>query len=57
MSMWRRWLERTNYYHLDGFAMCLGVDTDALKALGCTWANDAWAFPSEGGERHHVGSK
>jgi hypothetical protein len=23
-SMWRRWLERTDHYHLDGFAMSLG---------------------------------
>lgn len=43
--MWRRWQERTDPYHLDGFAMSLGVDTDALKALGCAWTNGAWAFP------------
>ena len=44
-SMWRRWLERTDHYHVDGFAMSLGVDTDALKALGCAWTGTEWAFP------------
>lgn len=44
-STWRRWQERTDHYHLDGFAMSLGVDTDALKALGCAWTGREWAFP------------
>ena len=50
-SRWRRWQERTDHYHLDGFAMSLGVDTDALKALGCAWTGSEWAFPmkDEGG--------
>jgi hypothetical protein len=44
-STWRRWFDRTEAYHLDGFAMSLGVDTDALRSLGCAWSGRAWAFP------------
>lgn len=44
--MWRRWFERTDFHHLDGFGMSLGVDTDCLKAIGCAWSTyGAWAFP------------
>jgi 5S rRNA maturation endonuclease (ribonuclease M5) len=44
-ALWRRWSEQTEPHHLDGFAMSLGVDTDALRALGCAWSGRAWAFP------------
>jgi hypothetical protein len=46
-GIWRRWFDTTEFHHLDGFAMSLGVDTDALRAIGCAWAQryHAWAFP------------
>lgn len=44
-SMWRRLVKATDAYHLDGFAMSLGVDTEALRVIGCAWADRAWAFP------------
>lgn len=45
-GMWQKWLERTDFHHLDGFGMSLGVDTDCLKAIGCAWSTfGAWAFP------------
>lgn len=45
-GVWQRWLEQTDHYHLDGFGMSLGVDTDCLTAIGCAWSTfNAWAFP------------
>lgn len=44
-ALWDRYSNQTDAQHLDGFAMSLGVDTDALKAIGCAWAEYAWAFP------------
>lgn len=46
-GIWKRWFNATEFYYLDGFAMTLGVDTDALKAIGCAWAisHHAWSFP------------
>jgi hypothetical protein len=44
-AMFQKWLNETDHYHLDGFAMSLGVDTDALFSLGCAWTGKAWAFP------------
>lgn len=45
-AMWQRWFERTEYSHVDGLGMSLGVDTDCLKAIGCAWSTfGAWAFP------------
>lgn len=54
-SMWRRWLDSTEHYHLDGFAMSLGVDTDSLKLLGCAWNGTAWAFPMRDEKRKIIG--
>lgn len=44
-SLWRRWREETDHFHLDGFAMSLGVSTPSLELLGCAWSGRAWAFP------------
>ncbi|MDQ3665401.1 MAG: hypothetical protein M3410_02170 [Acidobacteriota bacterium] len=46
-GIWKRWLDATTFHQLDEFGIALGVDTDALKAIGCAWAapNSAWAFP------------
>lgn len=45
-AMWQRWFEQTDRYHVDGFGMSLGVDTDCLVAIGCAWSTfGAWAFP------------
>lgn len=44
-GMWREWDRETEREHLDGFAMTLGVDTDALRSIGCAWSGKAWAFP------------
>jgi hypothetical protein len=44
--LWKRWFDATDFHHLDGFAMSLGVDTEALRSIGCAWSNqNAWAFP------------
>lgn len=53
--MWRRWQERTEAFHLDGFAMSLGVDTDALRSLGAAWTGQAWAFPMRDAEGRVIG--
>lgn len=44
-TLWRRWSRDTNSYHVDGFAMSLGVSTGSLQAIGCAWNGRAWAFP------------
>ena len=44
-ALWKGWQRDTDIAHLDGFAMSLGVDTEALRATGCAWARNAWAFP------------
>jgi hypothetical protein len=54
-STWRRWFEQTDHYYLDGFAMSLGVDTDALRALGCARGGNAWAFPMTDADKRIVG--
>lgn len=43
--LWRRWFDETDPIHRDGFAMSIGVDTQALVSLGCAWTGKAWAFP------------
>lgn len=45
LALWKGWERETDHYHLDGFAMSLGVDTASLQATGCVWARNAWAFP------------
>lgn len=40
---------------LDQLAVSLGVDTDALKAVGCAWAGTAWAFPMKDAKEKIVG--
>lgn len=69
IPLWRRWFEETDHEHLDGFAMSLGVDTDALRAIGCawagkewqddlskrSWATEAWAFPMFNEHREMIG--
>lgn len=54
-TLWRRWVDSTDSYHLDGFAMSLGVNTDALKSLDCAWSGKAWAFPMRDAERKITG--
>lgn len=44
-AMFERWDKETDFHFLDGFAMTLGIDTDALQAIGCAWSGQAWAFP------------
>lgn len=55
-SMWQRWFDRTDYQHLDGFGMSLGVDTDCLRAIGCAWSTlHAWAFPMRAADENVIG--
>lgn len=54
-TMWKRWESRTEFHHLDGFAMSLGVDTEALRATGCAWAETAWAFPMKNAAGEMIG--
>jgi hypothetical protein len=43
--VWQRWFERTDAAQLNRFGEKLGVDTDCLRAIGCAWSSQAWAFP------------
>lgn len=54
-TLWRRWLTETDIHHLDGFAMSLGVDTDALRSIGCAWNGRAWAFPMKDANGKMIG--
>ncbi|HUE83337.1 MAG TPA: toprim domain-containing protein [Pyrinomonadaceae bacterium] len=56
-GLWGRWQSQTDFHHLDGFAMCLGVDTDALYSTGCAWADQyhAWAFPMKDAAGEMIG--
>ena len=55
-ATWQKWLERTDYKHLDRLGVSLGVDTDCLKAIGCTWSTfNAWAFPMRDASGNVIG--
>jgi len=54
-AMWAKWSNGTDFHHLDGFAMSLGVDTDALRLLGCAWGKNAWAFPMKNAKGQVIG--
>lgn len=41
-GMLMKWANNTEYEKLDNFGLQLGVDTDALAALGCAWAGRDW---------------
>lgn len=46
-GMIKTWASNTDGQKLDAFGESLGVDTDALRSIGCAWATpyNAWAFP------------
>lgn len=46
-GLWKLAFDSTDFHHLDGIGESLGVDTDALKSIGCAWSvtNHAWMFP------------
>lgn len=44
MGMWAKWERDTDHFHLDGFAMSLGVTTESLRSIGTAWADRAWGF-------------
>lgn len=54
-AQFNRWLKETDFHHLDGFAMSLNVDTDALQTIGCAWSGRAWAFPMYDARRKMIG--
>ncbi len=56
-EIWRRWFERTGYGQVDAEGVLLGVDTDALRAIGCAWAEQykAWAFPMRDAREKVIG--
>jgi len=55
-SLLSKWQSDTDRYLFDGFAMSLGVDTDALRSTGCAWnGREAWAFPMRDANRKVVG--
>jgi len=41
--IFQKWSNETDGYFLDGFAMSLGVSTEALQSIGCGWADREWA--------------
>lgn len=55
LALYKGWERETDPQHLDGFAMSLGVDTDALRAIGCAWARTAWAFPMRDDHKSVIG--
>lgn len=68
-GLWRGWYEKTDREHLDKLGINLGVDTDALHAIGCAWAGKdwqldmekrpwatpAWSFPMYNADRQVIG--
>lgn len=54
-SLWNRWQRQTDAQHLDGFAMSIDVDTEALKSIGCAWNGRAWAFPMKDARGKMIG--
>lgn len=54
-SLWKRWERETDYHFVDGFAMALGVDCEALQAVGCAWNGQAWAFPMRDAQKGLIG--
>jgi len=56
-ALFTKWQEQTDFHHLDGFAMSLGVTTDALQLIGCAWADShrAFAFPMYDAHRKMIG--
>jgi hypothetical protein len=54
---WQRWRKETDHFHLDGFAMSLGVSTESLESLGCAWTGRAWAFPMRDAENRITGMR
>lgn len=54
-GLWGRWSQMTDFHHVDGFAMSLGVDTDALRLIGCARADNAWAFPMKNAAGEMIG--
>lgn len=54
-GQFNRWLKETDFHHLDGFAMSLDVDTEALQAIGCAWNGRAWAFPMKDAKGRIIG--
>lgn len=55
MGLWQRWQKETDFHFLDGFAMTLGVDSEALQAIGCAWNGQAWAFPMKDAQKDLIG--
>lgn len=53
--MWQRWFERTEDHRRDHLGEALGVDTDCLKAIGCAWSTQAWAFPMRDANENVIG--
>ncbi len=54
-TLWQRWEKETDYQLIDGLAMSLGVDLDALQAVGCVWNGRAYGFPMRDAERALIG--
>lgn len=54
-GLWRRWEKETDYHDIDGLGMSLGVDADALQAIGCVWNGQAWAFPMKDAQKALIG--
>lgn len=56
-GIWEGWAKATDYQKLDRLGESLGVDTDALKAIGCAWASphNAWAFPMKAANGKVIG--
>lgn len=43
-ALWSLWSSQTDFRQIDGLAMSLGVESEALRLIGCTWNGRAWAF-------------
>lgn len=54
-GLWGRWSRTTDFHHVDGFAMSLGVDVDALRLIGCARSDNAWAFPMKNASGEMIG--
>lgn len=54
-TLWRRWEQSTDHHLIDGLAMGLSVDADALQSIGCAWNGEAWAFPMKDAQSKMIG--
>lgn len=54
-ALWSLWSSQTDFHQIDGLAMSLGVDAEALGLIGCARADSAWAFQMKNAAGEMIG--